>query len=145
MEVLKWMGKKRPPSDDLDELVDLWLIGFLGESNPVTHYIFDTEVIRKRDRAVEAVNSVPTKVQKQLELDKALRIFLQMESWYTDMASQDAELQALKDAGVRRVKWNAYDDDVVCNACESLDGQVFDLDSVPDRPHPNCRCYLTQA
>jgi SPP1 gp7 family putative phage head morphogenesis protein len=122
--------------------VELWLIGFLKEPNENTNYAFDSELVRKRDRAKEAVNSVPTKTQKQLQLEKAVRIALQQDSWYTDMASQDAELQAYKDAGVKRVRWNIYGDDKVCAKCESMNGNVYDIDKVPKRPHLRCRCYL---
>lgn len=30
-----------------------------------------------------------------------------------------------------------------CSACEDLDGEEFDsADDIPDRPHPNCQCYV---
>ena len=30
-----------------------------------------------------------------------------------------------------------------CDACADLDGQEFDsADDIPDRPHPNCQCYV---
>ena len=144
-EVLLWLEKKEPPIDEVDELVELWLTEFLNEPNAVLHYAFDTESIRKRDRAIEAVNSVPTKVQKQVFLDKNVRYYIQMASWYTDMASQDAEQQALKDAGIKKVKWNIYGDDHVCKPCYDRNGKIYDIDKVPPRIHPRCRCYLTPA
>lgn len=142
LEVLEWLEKPKPLDSFLTELVELWLIGFLKEPNENTNYAFDSEFIRKRDRTKEAVNSVPTKTQKQLQLEKAVRIALQQDSWYTDMASQDAELQAYKDAGVKRVRWQIYGDDKVCAKCESMNGNVYDIDKVPKRPHLKCRCYL---
>lgn len=142
LEVLEWLEKPKPSDDFLTELVELWLIGFLKEPNENTNYAFDSEFVRKRDRAKEAVNSVPTKAQKQLQLEKAVRIALQQDSWYTDMASQAAELQAYKDAGVKRVRWQIYGDDKVCEKCENMNGNVYDIDKVPKRPHLKCRCYL---
>ncbi len=30
-----------------------------------------------------------------------------------------------------------------CDACEDLDGEEFEsADDIPDRPHPNCQCYI---
>lgn len=145
LEVLEWLEKPKPLDSFLTELVELWLIGFLKEPNENTNYAFDSEFVRKRDRAKEAVNSVPTKTQKQLQLEKAVRIALQQDSWYTDMASQSAELQAYKDAGVKRVRWNIYGDDKVCAKCESMNGNVYDIDKVPKQSHLRCRCFLTKA
>jgi SPP1 gp7 family putative phage head morphogenesis protein len=43
---------------------------------------------------------------------------------------------------VEKVEWlSATEDDRVCDECEALNGQIFDIDSVPEIPvHPNCRC-----
>lgn len=39
--------------------------------------------------------------------------------------------------------WHSEDSDNTCDACKSLDGQIFDFyDDVPERPHPNCRCSI---
>ena len=45
-------------------------------------------------------------------------------------------------AGVEKVEWlSATGDDRVCDECEALNGQIFDIDSVPEIPvHPGCRC-----
>lgn len=145
MEMFFWLTGKKPSEDMLDELVDMWLAGFLGEPNEESHYVFDAEVTRKRDRAIEDSESEPTRVQKQLAMEKHLRHWLQMAAWYTDMASQEAEYQALKDFGAAKVKWNIYGDDKVCHTCFEMDGKIFRIDKVPVRPHLRCRCYLTPA
>ena len=142
-EVLMWLDKKVPSIDEVDELVEMWLTRFLNEPNEQTHYAFKPELIRKRDRAKEAIVAVPTKAQKQLELEKASRYVIQQSAWYIDFASQDAEYQAMKDAGVQKVKWNIYGDDKVCRKCSDLDGEIFLIDKVPPRPHLNCRCWLS--
>lgn len=37
--------------------------------------------------------------------------------------------------------WHASDN--ACEKCQSLDGKEFDnIDDIPDRPHPNCKCYI---
>ena len=145
LEVIGWLGRKKPDEDELDEMLDMWLAGFLKKPNETTHYVYETELVRKRDRAKEEIGSVPTKVQKQVSLEKAGRYVIQQNGFYVDMASQEAEWQAMKDAGIKKVRWNAYGDDRVCQTCSDLDGQVFPVDGVPDRPHLRCRCYLTPA
>lgn len=117
----------------------------LGTPNEILHYSYDTEIIRKRERLKEALLTLPTKTQRQLEVEKAMRQLNQMIGWYTDIASQEAEYAALKTAGVKKVRWNIYGDDRVCATCEGMDGKVYEIDKVPDRPHPKCRCYLTKA
>lgn len=143
LEVLAWLEKPKPSDDFLTELVELWLIGFLKEPNENTNYAFDSEFVRKRDRAKEAVNSVPTKAQKQLQLEKAVRIALQQDSWYTDMASQAAELQAYKDAGIKKVKRNEMNDDKVCGICMAANGKVYDISRIPPLDHLKCRRWFT--
>lgn len=143
-ELWRWL-KHQDPDDQIDELVEMYLAGLWDKPNESTHYAFGTELIRKRDRAKEAIFAVPTRVQKQLELEKAGRYVIQQAGFYADIVTQDAELQAYIDADVRRVQWNVYGDDKVCAQCEELDGEIFDIEDVPLRPHLRCRCYLTPA
>ena len=127
IEVWLELKKKEPREDMLDELADMYLAGLLEEPNDVTHYVFETELIRKRDRAKEAILSVPTRTQKQLELDKAARIFAQMLGWYTDFASQDAEIQAMEDAGVEKVVRHELMDSRVCSVCRKANGEIYEM------------------
>lgn len=142
-ELYMWVTGNKPSEDMLDELVDMYLAGMLEEPNELTHYVFENESVRKRDRAIEDTESEPTRIQKQLRMEKHLRYWLQMAAWYTDMVSQDAEYQAMKDVGAVKVKWNIYGDDKVCRRCSDLDGEIFLIDKVPPRPHLNCRCWLS--
>ena len=142
-EVWLELKKKEPREDMLDELADMYLAGLLEEPNDVTHYVFETELIRKRDRAKEAILSVPTRTQKQLELDKAARIFAQMLGWYTDFASQDAEIQAMEDAGVEKVVRHELMDSRVCSVCRKANGEIYEIEKIPPLPHLRCRRYFT--
>lgn len=144
-ELWKWLKGRNPKEDEIDELFEMYLAKLLNEPNDVTHYAFQTELIRKRDRAKEAILSVPTRTQKQLELEKAIRHLTQQVGFYVDITEDEASLQALKDAGIKKVRWNIYGDDRVCSVCEDLDGEIFPIDEVPIKPHPRCRCYLTPA
>ena len=77
------------------------------------------------------------------EIDKALKYLIMQTTHYADKATAEAELQAMKDAGVTKVMWLTERDDRVCDICYPLDGKVFNIDSVPDIPqHWNCRCRL---
>ena len=145
LEVMRFLKATLPKHDIIDDLVAMWIVGLLNDPDPVTHYAFEPELVRKRDRAKEAIRAVPTRTQKQLELEKAGRYALQQIGFYVDIAEDRASLQALKDAGVERVRWNAYGDDRVCAGCESLDGNVYPIERVPDKLHPRCRCFLTPA
>ena len=58
------------------------------------------------------------------------------------MVSDAATRRAYKDVGVQYVRWVAEKDDKTCDECMALDGLVFLLRDVPDKPHYNCRCTL---
>ena len=137
-EVLRWMDE-----DEIDELLEMHLAGLLDEPNSVTHYAYTTEVLRKRDRAKEAALSVPTKAQKQIEIDKHLRYWLQMTGWYLDFVSQDAEISAFEAAGIKKVQRHERDDEKTCSVCREADGQVYEVTKIPPLPHLRCRRWFT--
>ena len=117
-----------------------WVLDFLEEEDFVTLYRYAPELTRKRDRLVEAL-AMTSKPNK--EIDKALKYLIMQTTHYADKATAEAELQAMKDAGVTKVMWLTERDDRVCDICYPLDGKVFNIDSVPDIPqHWNCRCRL---
>lgn len=145
---LSMTGRKRltgEQEDELDELAEMYLSGLLSEPNAVTRYAWDAEVYRKRDRAKEAVNAVPTRVQKQIEMDKALRYWSQMAGWYADLTAEDASVMAMKDAGVKKVKRHEQDDRKVCTECREADGEIYPIDDIPPKPHLHCRRWFTKA
>jgi len=135
--------KRIPDDDEIDELAEMHLAGLLDEPNEVTHYTYAHEVLRKRDKAKEAVLSVPTKAQKQLILDKHLRYVLQQIAWYIDFTSQDAEIASYEEAKVKRVQRHEQKDDRVCAVCKAADGEIYDVDKIPELPHPACRRFFT--
>lgn len=54
------------------------------------------------------------------------------------------EIKVLK-GGVSYNKyvWHSENSENTCDICKSLDGQEFDYyDEIPERPHPNCKCYV---
>lgn len=132
-----------PSEDELEEMAELYLERLLSEPNEVTHYVYDTEVIRKRDRTAEAVNAVEGAVNKQDELDAGGRAWLKMTGWYTDFVSDGASVDAMEAAGVKQVMWNAEDDASTCSECRHRNGKNYSIYNVPSKPHLHCRCWLT--
>lgn len=139
-ELFKWLEKE--PSD-VDEIADIVIAEALLEPDPVTNYAYDTEVMRKRERCIESVDSVPTKQMKQLQIDKAMRLWAQQTAQYMDIISHKAMVKAFEDAGVKKVRWNAQNDESVCRDCRDLDMKVFPIDKIPPKPHWRCRCWLS--
>ena len=123
-----------------EELTELWLLDFLDRPNQVTKYIYTHEAERKREYTTEAVNAAQ---DKATELDKCLVRWSKFTAQYCDLVADEAALQAFKDVGVKRVRWNTEQDSRVCYICEPLDGKVFDIDKALPKQHWNCRCYYT--
>lgn len=142
MDTLRRFGKKPPKREDAELLADLYLAGMLAEPDPVTKFAWDAETLRKRDRAAEAVNAVPTKALKQIELDKAVKLWSKQAQQYADTVTYDAVLGAYRDAGVKRVRWVCTKDEKVCRTCRDLNGSIFPIDEVPEKAHWRCRCSL---
>jgi SPP1 gp7 family putative phage head morphogenesis protein len=119
---------------------DEWLMEYLEYYDPVTKYVYENEVERKRDRLAEAVNASREKAK---EFTKGLGYWVQMTAHYADDVSDKATIKAFKDAGITRVMWHTVTDNRVCEDCEDRDGTVYDIDNIPPKPHWGCRCYLT--
>lgn len=65
----------------------------------------------------------------------------------SDTAQAEACIDAYKEAGVPRYRFNAMKDDKTCAVCKALDGKIFDLEKKEPGTnfppiHPNCRCYI---
>lgn len=144
-EVCKWLGRKEPDFDEIDELFEMELLGLLEKPNENTHYVYTAEILRKRDRAKEAVLALPTKTQKQIELDKHLRFVMQMDGWYFDFVSQDAEIQAFEDSEIKYVRRREMNDGRTCRTCKDADGDIYEVAKIPPLPHLRCRRWFEPA
>ena len=129
--------------DSVEELAEIAIAKLLDEPNRNTNYAYDTEITRKRDRAREAVDSVPSKSMKLKEIDKAVRFLMQMSGWYADFTSQDAEIQAFKESGAKKLKRHEHEDAKTCAVCRKLDGEIYPIDAIPPLPHLRCRRWFT--
>lgn len=137
--------KTEEQEDSVDEMAELFITKLLDEPNDATHYVFSAETTRKRDRAKEAVLSVPTRAQKQLEIEKHLRYFLQMAAWYADFTSQGAEIAAYEEADVKKVQRHEMNDARTCSICRKADGEIYPINKIPPIPHLRCRRWFTPA
>lgn len=134
-----------PTEDELDEMAEFYIGRLLSDPNEMTLYAYDAEMLRKRDRTIEAINAVNGAVNKQDEMDKGGRAWLTMTGWYADFVWYGANLEAMEYAGVEKAKWNAEDDRKTCKICERRHGKIYSIYNIPSKPHLNCRCWLTPA
>lgn len=141
-EMWTYLGKKKPDEDFLDELFDLYMMEFLSTPNAVVGYAYNTETLRKRDKAKEAILAAPTKLQKQVQYDKNTRYLMVQISFYIDLVADEASKLAMKRAGVLKVMWITQMDERVCLDCDEKHGNIYPINDVPEKPHPRCRCYL---
>lgn len=141
-EVEDWVGGNSD-EDEIDDLAEMHMAQLLETPNAVTKYSYNSEVLRKRDRLSESVNAVKHTAEKRDEIEKAMRLWGQMVAQYADETADDATVLAFRNAGVKQVVWHSQEDQRVCRECNELDGKVFDIDALPDKPHWRCRCWIT--
>lgn len=120
----------------------LFLAALLSRVDPVTGYIYNTEVGRKRDRLGESIYGSTSRQKRREAYRKGAHLWQGQTEHYADDVTDRARQRAFEDAGVERVRWVTEHDARVCSECRSLDGMIFRLDEVPDKPHYRCRCTL---
>lgn len=149
---------KKKREFDLD-----YATGYLDEYNGLTEYVFSKEFQRKKERLQESVMSVIERhkdsrsrvdsdgeivpLTKDIErvFNSAYSNLSKMIQQYEIVFADAGRIEAFKDNGVKLVRWRAEHDDRTCDVCEELDGNIFPIDKVPDKPHLNCRCVLEKV
>lgn len=116
-----------------------WLLLFLATYNPVTEFVYENEVERKRDRFVEAMVASPNKLAA---IKRATSLWLRQTEQYLVLVEDAAVLKGYIRNGVKRVRWYTRVDERRCPECKSMHGKVYSIKKVPPKPHRNCRCYL---
>jgi len=122
---------------DHRSLDEQWVDALLSAYDPVSKYVFTHEEDRKCARLIEAVIASSTKAQ---EIDAALRSMSFMCRLYAVRVTDEAALQAFKDDEEDLVRWIAEKDEKTCTVCHKRDGKIYEIDLLPAKPHPNCRC-----
>ena len=126
---------------DIRNLDEAWVEEFFSLYNPVTKYVFDNEIDRKESRLFEAlVSSVADRLKSYAYAERL--ITSQIEQYAIDLEDTIAKV-VYEDTSVKKVMWNAEHDHKTCGVCDELDGQIFELNNVPPKPHLNCRCWIT--
>lgn len=137
--------------DGLDVLIELgavpiagdpgidqkWVNALLTAYDPVTKYVYSNEVLRKQARFAESVIAAS---DKNREINTALRLWSNMARQYAVTVTDEAILKCYADNGVEKVIWLTEEDDKRCEVCGDREGEIYDIDNVPPKPHWNCRC-----
>ena len=118
------------------------VIAMFAAYNPVTKYVYENELDRKRSRFAEGVISSDTPRE---EVELAKRLLVGMNKQFTDDATFDAVVKVFTDAGIKRVKWITAVDDRRCKECKSRHHKVYSIDNIPPKPHLHCRCYVEKV
>lgn len=118
-------------------ITEEWVEKVLYETDFVTLYRYDTELERKAYRLAEALE---TGINRNAEVDKALRFLSMMLAQYAINMTDYAMILAFQDCGVEMVEWVSRRDGRVCSECHAYNGQVFRIDEIPPK-HFQCRCH----
>lgn len=116
-----------------------WVDKILDETNFVTLYRFNSETERKAYRLAEQLE---VSTDRNRLIDRAMKDWSKQVGQYAITFTDEAVVQAFKDAGVERVKWLTEDDERTCHSCGSLNGMEFKIDEIPTKPHYGCRCEI---
>jgi hypothetical protein len=127
------------PEPTLD---NAWVLALLLAYNPVTKYVYENEVDRKRARFAESLIASDTPVE---EVEPALRLWVRMNKQLADDVTFDTMVKAYADSGVEKVRWVTHEDDRRCKECKSRHGKIYPIAKIPPKPHRNCRCYVEPA
>ena len=126
-----------PPSD-----AHAAVIALMAAYNPVTKYVYENELDRKRSRFAEGVIASTTPRE---EVELAKRLLIGMNKQFADDATFDAVVKAYADDGVKRVRWITAVDDRRCKECKARHHKIYSIDNIPPKPHLHCRCYVEKV
>lgn len=117
-----------------------WIRSELDSIDPAAKYRFSSEIERMAERLAEMVESTDTPTKKDFDTEmKKLSLVVGQEAIFI---TDEALKQAYKDSKVKKVRWMTVHDEKRCGYCWSLNGRIFPIDEVPDKPHRNCRCWI---
>lgn len=152
--VVDTQGKKK------SKINDAWILALLATFNPIAKFVYENEVKSKADYFLKKVNNA---LQARANLNQELTmygadmvsIFREAKRLWSNMSdntmtflASNAMIQAYKDAGVTKVRYDTINDDRRTEICASLDQTVIDIDKIiigVNAPpmHYNCRSWLT--
>lgn len=110
--------------------------------NPVTKYVFENEIERKRARFAESLIASETPAE---DLALAKRLLAGMNAQFMDDVTHETVIQAYMDNGTTEVRWVTSPDDRRCKECASMHGKIYPIDRIPTKPHIHCRCWVEEV
>ncbi len=119
-----------------------FILALMLAYDPVTKYVYENEVDRKRARFVEGVLGSTTPLE---EIKLAERLWVSMNKVFADEVTFQTMIQAYRDMGVKKVRWVTSEDEKRCATCGAMHGKIYSIDKVPPKPHRNCRCWVEVA
>lgn len=125
----------------LKEYLEFVLTGY----NYTTQYLYYPEAERKRLRLAEEILTAKEYHDHKMfnhAVKKAADLWYTQSYQYALDLEDAVEEEMMRDAGIDQVIWVAEHDEKTCHTCHSLDGQIFDIDEVPNKPHYFCRCWI---
>lgn len=153
---------KKADMDLVEELLEMY--------NPVTKYVFNHEVERKKSRFAESIIAsnykkgeieTPLKMSSRTERKKshftestavsnnrmeeiktALNLWCRMVSQYAIEITDYATVKKYLADNVKYVRWITQKDRRRCQLCKSRHNKVYPIKKIPSKPHLNCRCYV---
>lgn len=122
-----------------------WVRQSLKRYNPITKYLFFAEAERKRLRETEAIVTM-VEFHDHEGLNQSVRSGAN--AWWKQAAQgmidtvDDAVVTEYKKSGVKEVMWVSEHDNKTCDECLDMDGNIYPIDNIPEKPHYNCRCTV---
>ena len=120
-----------------------WVTAFLQSYNYVSGYLYEQEAERKRLRLAEQMltaKEYQSRTQYNDSIRRAANLWWTQTSHYMLDAVDVAILYVFKAMGVIQVEWITNIDGRECQTCRDRNGQIYDIDKVPPKPHRGCRC-----
>lgn len=146
-------GASEEAADDIKELTGItvkplktdekYVDGILNEYNAVTGYLYYPEADRKRSRLAEALIAavlVGLRADYHKQLKKFANLWHTQTIQYAETVVDKTRIETFKKNGIRRVRWETQKDERVCKECRERDGEVFNIDELPEK-HYRCRCW----
>ena len=121
-----------------DEITMLWVMAILEGYDPVTKYVYTHEVDRKRARLIEALMATD---EPSVEVRTGLKQWTKQIKQYADNITAKVIEKVYLDNKIKEVMWLTERDERVCIECSLMDGKIYPIKKIPDKPHYGCRCY----
>lgn len=129
---------KQVGGDEGDITTD-WLLDFFEEYDPITEYVFDHEVERKKARFQESLIATQ---DHNAPVKRALGLWDRMVRQYGIEITDRVAIEQYKVKGIKEVQWITNIDGKECEVCKERHLKVYPIDKVPTKAHIGCRCRL---